>query len=855
MSIVNRYVQLLLLLTIAVTVASVVLWARVAEGVASLGGWLLEWAGLAWPVILLWVLALMLALRFQRFGVLKRWPRWLGALALVGVATGAASFFTVPWERFYDLNLGGALGGAIAGKSVWLASLRLTLLALIGFAGVGPGIAAGLARASGAHTVGAARNANLIGRVISAPFRMLGALASRRREKAPRPSAALPLASVDAEELSGPGGWETLRKPDFGPVGPGESRAGPSSFTREPRQPVRGTGAPPEMPHEAPKERPRFVTPAPAAPAFQPGAWQPVASVQQPPIQAPDEVTIAEPAVREETPSGVEEHLLYEDEFEATPWRSPAPPAQAGGGVARSSLPGNEGRVAPVKSSGDGWKLPPSGMLRLGAEEPVDEVGNRERAELIGQTLADYGIEVEVSQTRPGPVVTMFGLTPGWVRRSRQQALRDDNGDPVRDERGRAVTRMVEERTRVKVDAILARENDLALALACPNLRFEAPVPGENIVGIEVPNPRQSVVTLRSVMMAEEFSRHSGRSRLAFALGRGPGGAAEAADLGSMPHLLVAGSTGSGKSVFLNSVILSLIYQCTPLELRLLLIDPKRVELTPLNGLPHLLEPVVVEPELVVRHLKGLLREMTKRYKQMEALGVRNIQGHNAAVEERDRMPFIVVCLDELADLMMVAPQDTEQAICRLAQLGRAAGIHLIVATQRPSVNVVTGLIKANFPARISFNVVSQVDSRTILDAVGAERLLGRGDMLFLPPESSKPRRIQGTYVSDDEIQAVLKFWQSQPCPPPPAIDLSAPPSSEERGVAGGHDDMFVQALKVARTQRTLSTSFLQRKLRIGYPRASRLKEELEDEGVVGPTGEVSSTIVDDLLMSLEDEG
>ncbi len=202
------------------------------------------------------------------------------------------------------------------------------------------------------------------------------------------------------------------------------------------------------------------------------------------------------------------------------------------------------------------------------------------------------------------------------------------------------VTRMVEERTRVKVDAILARENDLALALACPNLRFEAPVPGENIVGIEVPNPRQSVVTLRSVMMAEEFSRHSGRSRLAFALGRGPGGAAEAADLGSMPHLLVAGSTGSGKSVFLNSVILSLIYQCTPLELRLLLIDPKRVELTPLNGLPHLLEPVVVEPELVVRHLKGLLREMTKRYKQMEALGVRNIQGHNAAVEERDRMPL-----------------------------------------------------------------------------------------------------------------------------------------------------------------------------------------------------------------------
>ena len=578
---------------------------------------------------------------------------------------------------------------------------------------------------------------------------------------------------------------------------------------------------------------------------------------------------IAEPVLEWEFGSGPESEPIFEDEEERwqTPltrpvaepepldeeeesWQTTSAPTYA-----RSGQFGEDDKADSLKWSGGGWKLPPANILQMGVEAPVDEQANRERAQLIEQTLADYGIEVAVTQIRPGPVVTMFGLTPGWVRRSRQQPQRDANGEPVRDERGRAVTRMVEERLRVKVDAILAREKDLALALACPNLRIEAPVPGENIVGLEVPNPTQTVVTLRSVMVAEEFRRHSSRSHLAFALGKGPGGAAEAADLGKMPHLLVAGSTGSGKSVFLNSVILSLIYQCTPLQLRLLLIDPKRVELTPLNGLPHLLEPVVVEPELVVRYLNGLLREMTNRYKKMEVLGVRNIQGYNGAVEEQERMPHIVVCLDELADLMMVAPHDTEQAICRLAQLGRATGIHLIVATQRPSVDVVTGLIKANFPSRASFNVVSQIDSRTILDTPGAERLLGRGDMLFLPPESSKPRRIQSTYVSDDEIQAVLRFWKSQPCPPPPHIDLTAPIKIEERGPGGGHDEMFEKALKVARSQRQLSTSFLQRKLRIGYPRASRLREELEDEGVISPTGEVVTTVLEELLMTFEDEG
>jgi S-DNA-T family DNA segregation ATPase FtsK/SpoIIIE len=881
--IVSRYVQFLLLITAGVVIASVFLWSRVADGVASLGDLLIERAGLAWPLILLWLLILLLALRFQPGHTFGRWYRWIGVLVLIAVAAGVASFFTLPWGRFSGVNVGGELGGYIAGDTAWLAPLSLAPLAFVGLIGIGPGIMAGLAGGLGslartAYEPSEARAAkpeqqsSPIVKMFSAPFRMIASLVPRRTPRGRRPLMALLPKSTDAVEQPPIGGWAALRKPTFGGTHRSQA-AGPAPtgdlppFLRRPSE-SRDGGA---KPFESPPVTPSPAGPAPQRPRAVSEAWQAAPSKRSDkPIPDPDKVLFAEPVLQWESGTVPESEPMFGDEEgdwqaplartapepvppideEKESWQTPATPTYA-----RFGQFGEEEKDDALKWSGGGWKLPPANILQMGVEAPVDEEANRERAQLIEQTLADYGIEVAVTQIRPGPVVTMFGLTPGWVRRSRQQPQRDANGEQVRDERGRAVTRMVEERLRVKVDAILAREKDLALALACPNLRIEAPVPGENIVGLEVPNPTQTVVTLRSVMVAEEFRRHSNRSHLAFALGKGPGGTAEAADLGKMPHLLVAGSTGSGKSVFLNSIILSLIYQCTPLQLRLLLIDPKRVELTPLNGLPHLLEPVVVEPELVVRYLNGLLREMTNRYKKMEVLGVRNIQGYNGAVEEQERMPHIVVCLDELADLMMVAPHDTEQAICRLAQLGRATGIHLIVATQRPSVDVVTGLIKANFPSRVSFNVVSQIDSRTILDTPGAERLLGRGDMLFLPPESSKPRRIQSTYVSDDEIQAVLRFWKSQPCPPPPHIDLTAPIKIEERGGGGGHDEMFGKALKVARSQRQLSTSFLQRKLRIGYPRASRLREELEEEGVISPTGEVVTTVLEELLMTFEDEG
>ncbi|MDP6494514.1 MAG: DNA translocase FtsK [Dehalococcoidia bacterium] len=373
--------------------------------------------------------------------------------------------------------------------------------------------------------------------------------------------------------------------------------------------------------------------------------------------------------------------------------------------------------------------------------------------------------------------------------------------------------------------------------MAAPSLRIEAPIPGASLVGIEVPNPRPAVVTLRSVMETEGFNGLSSKSKLALGLGMGTGGEVAAADLGRMPHLLIAGSTGSGKSVCINSVIASIIMQNSPWETRMLLIDPKRVELTPYNGIPHLLAPVVVEVEVAVQMLKGMIQEMLRRYKVFEEAGARNIEGYNRGRSVGERMPLVVVAVDELADLMMSAPYDIERSIIRLAQLGRATGIHLVVATQRPSVDVVTGLIKANFPSRISFAVASQVDSRTILDSVGAEKLLGRGDMLFQPPDTPKPKRIQGAFISDREIEDLVGYWQNQKGPLPPEISLDIEDSSQVSGTRDGEmgDELLEKAWNLATQYNRMSTSLLQRRLRIGYPRAARLMDLLEEEGVVGP--------------------
>ena len=476
------------------------------------------------------------------------------------------------------------------------------------------------------------------------------------------------------------------------------------------------------------------------------------------------------------------------------------------------------------------WDLPSMGLLLESTYTEIDNQGNREKAQLIEETLAEYGIEVQIRQIWPGPTVTI-GLAPGWVRRS--GTVRQKNED------SNDATQTAERKTRVKVDSILAREKDLALALAAPSIRFEAPVPGESVVGIEVPNQKPSLVALRSAMENPDFETVASKSPLAIALGTGAGGQPIVIDLAKMPHLLISGSTGSGKSVCLNSIISGMLLRASPMDLRMLLVDPKRVELTPFNGIPHLLTPVIVESDRVVSYLKGMLREMDRRYRAMESLGVRNIEGYNAAVAPNEKMPYLLLGIDELADLMMNSAYDVEHTLCRLAQLGRATGIHLIVATQRPSVDVVTGLIKANFPSRISFNVTSQIDSRTILDGAGAEKLLGRGDMLFLPPDAPKPRRVQGTFISDGEIEEIVRFWSTQKGPAIPEIDLSDPQSEEGEFSNDQLDAMFERAVQMASSNRQLSTSLLQRRLRIGYPRAARLREQLESEGIISPSGEV----------------
>lgn len=498
-----------------------------------------------------------------------------------------------------------------------------------------------------------------------------------------------------------------------------------------------------------------------------------------------------------------------------------------------------EEEVRPEKTSE--WSKPPIEGLVDTPEGGISQEQMAETAETVRRTLADYSVDVEIGQTRPGPTVTMYGLIPGWIRKYKQVKVTDEDGNPKLNEEGKPIVSRVETKTRVKVDSILSREKDLALALGTPSIRIETPVMGKSLVGIEVPNPTPNLVTLRGVMESKEFKKLRSTAKLPIALGKGSGGETVVIDLAKMPHLLVAGATGSGKSVCLNTIISCLLMEKTPAEMRLLLVDPKRVELTPYNGIPHLLTPVVVETDQVVSLLKGLIREMLNRYRRMEEVGVRNIDSFNRKMP--DRMPYLVVAIDELADLMMSASFDVEQSLCRLAQLGRATGIHLIVATQRPSVDVLTGLIKANFPSRVSFGVTSQIDSRTILDAMGAEKLLGRGDMLYQAVDASRPERVQGVYISDKEIDDLVGFWQSTPWAPLTKVSLHTvgdevedQEDTEADVELESKDELLDKAIELAHQYNKLSTSLLQRRMRIGYPRAARLMDQLEDAGMVGPS-------------------
>ena len=471
------------------------------------------------------------------------------------------------------------------------------------------------------------------------------------------------------------------------------------------------------------------------------------------------------------------------------------------------------------------WVLPSiKEILETGSAPEVNDDFVESRGRLIEETLASFGAPSKVVQISRGPTITQFGVEPLFV-----------------ESRGG--------RIRVRVSKIVGLSDDLALALAAPRIRIQAPVPGRSYVGIEVPNNEMTLVTLRDILEEESFNRN--RKVLSFALGRDVSGQPIGADLAGMPHILIAGTTGSGKSVCVNAILTSLLLYNTPDEVRLVLVDPKRVELTGYNGIPHLLAPVVVEMDRVLGALQWMTREMDRRYHTFAQVGARNIVDYNTRMKTQGqkKLPYLVVVIDELADLMMIAPEETERTITRLAQLARATGIHLVLATQRPSVDVVTGLIKANFPARIAFAVSSNTDSRVILDQPGAERLLGRGDMLYQSPDAPAPVRLQGVFVSDHEIHALVDFWRKQntlaaPAAPGDPVDSVASNVplkqtslfTEDITVQAEDGDVLMsEAVDLVRREGRASVSMLQRKLRIGYTRAARMVDAMEEKKIVGP--------------------
>ena len=481
-------------------------------------------------------------------------------------------------------------------------------------------------------------------------------------------------------------------------------------------------------------------------------------------------------------------------------------------------------------TSVDGWKMPHVDILDKTRETEFNDADNAQRAQVIEEALASYGVAGKVVQINVGPTVTQFGIEPGWDIKTKRVVEKDKDGNTIVREEEVA-------RIRVKVERITSLANDLALALAAPTIRIEAPVPGKPIVGVEVPNRVYSTVSLRSVIETNAFQKILTKSKLAMALGKGAGGEAVSADLAKMPHLLIAGATGSGKTVCLNAVICCILMNNSPYDTKLVLIDPKRVELTPFNSLPHLAAPVIVDTDKALAAMRWLNVEMDNRYKKLANAGARNIEGFNHDKTGAEKMPNLVLVIDELADLMMAGFDEVEHILCRLAQLARAVGIHLVVATQRPSVDVITGLIKANFPTRISFAVTSQVDSRTVLDMVGAEKLLGHGDMLFAPTDAAKPKRLQGCYVSDPEVERLVYFWNSQKRDDNMLIKLEDMMAMSAAQKDTGEDPLMETVRKLAQDHnQQISASFLQRKLNIGYPRAARLFDRYKEE--MGPNGD-----------------
>jgi S-DNA-T family DNA segregation ATPase FtsK/SpoIIIE len=472
---------------------------------------------------------------------------------------------------------------------------------------------------------------------------------------------------------------------------------------------------------------------------------------------------------------------------------------------AKKIIPQNDEPLKPLMSSAssDDYNLPPLSLLRPPSGEDTAETRQslQNQAAVLEGTLGDFGIEAKVVQIDKGPVVTRYELQPA---------------------------------AGVKVQKIVTLSDDIALAMKAVSVRVVAPIPGKDRVGIEVPNSKMNVVNLREILASDNFSK--AKSKLTLALGKDIAGMPVVSDLGTMPHLLIAGTTGSGKTVCVNSIIISMLFHATPDEIKFIMVDPKMVELAPYNGLPHLLCPVITNAKKVSAALNWTVSEMEARYQILANETARNIEAYNNKVAEEKKMPYIVVVIDELADLMVVASQEIESAITRLSQLSRAVGIHIILATQRPSVDVITGVIKANFPTRISFKVASKVDSRTVLDANGADKLLGRGDMLFLPPGTSKLIRAQAPLVTDEEIEKIVEFIKNQkPVVYNEAILKEQDKTQTGDVSAGTTDSMYQDAVRVVLETKHASVSMIQRRLRLGYTRAARLIDAMEAEGIVGP--------------------
>lgn len=451
------------------------------------------------------------------------------------------------------------------------------------------------------------------------------------------------------------------------------------------------------------------------------------------------------------------------------------------------------------------WEYPPLSLLSEMPPQKADRGDVNKIAQTIESTLQSFGIEAKVVEINLGPAVTQYALNIALG---------------------------------TKVSKVTALSNDLALATEAPTgqIRIEAPIPGRNLVGIEIPNRSLEIVPLRTMLASEVMTKN--KSKLAVSLGLDVSGNPILADIGKMPHVLIAGTTGSGKSVLINSFISSFLFRAAPSEVKLILIDPKRVELTGYNGIPHLMTPVIVEIEKILAALKWAMDEMDRRYRKFAENGVRNIDSFNE-LSGFQAYPYIVIIVDELADLMAFAPVQVEDAIARLAQMARATGIHLVVSTQRPSVDVITGLIKANIPCRIAFNVSSMIDSRVIIDQPGAEKLLGRGDMLYIPPDQAKPTRIQGSYISEKEVKKLVDFLKSKT----PSVEYTEEVTAETMPLKkgnlivgiGGRDPLFKEAIRIVCQYDRASASLLQRRLSIGYSRAARLLDQLEAEAIVGP--------------------